>query len=337
MVAGTTKKTAFVTGASGFLGLNIVEQLASAGWEIVAFDRGPHNFDLLRRFPVELCRGDILDFPSLEAAMPNDIDAVFHIAASTSTWSAERDQQTLVNVTGTRNVLACAQAKCARRFVHTSTWSTFGLEHESIDESTPQTGGASWVNYIRSKFLAEQAVHDAAKSGLDAVVLNPCHIIGRYDARNWARLIRMVHAQTLPGIPPGSDNFCHAEEVAKAHVAAAEHGAKGENYLLPGVEASYADVIETIADLTGSVVKARKISPFSLRVVGRLSVWRAALTGKEPTLTPESVHMILHHPHIASHKAERELGYHVAPLRRMLEDACVWMAEAGLLSSEENV
>lgn len=337
MAAARMRKTAFVTGASGFLGLNIVEQLVSAGWEIVAFDRGPPNFDLLRRFPVELHRGDILDLPALEAAMPNDIDAVFHVAANTSMWSAERDRQTLVNVTGTRNVLACAQAKGARRFVHTSTWNTFGLEHESIDESTPQTGGASWVNYARSKFFAEQAVHDAAKSGFNAVILNPCHIIGRYDTRNWARLIRMVHAQTLPGIPPGSDSFCHAEAVAKAHIAAAEHGAKGENYLLPGVEASYSDVIQTIADLTGSVVKARKISPFSLRVLGRLGALRAALTGKEPNLTPESVHMILCQPHIASHKAERELGYHVAPLRRMLKDACDWMAEAGLLSPEQNV
>lgn len=337
MAADSMTKTAFVTGANGFLGLNIVEQLVSAGWEIIAFHRGAHNLDLLRRFPVELHRGDILDLPALEAAMPNGVDAVFHVAASTSTWSAERDRQTLVNVTGTRNVLACAQAKCARRFVHTSTWSTFGLEHKSIDESTPQTGGASWVNYIRSKFLAEQAVHDAAKSGFDAVILNPCHIIGRYDTQNWARLIRMVHAQTLPGIPPGSDSFCHAEAVAKAHVAAAERGAKGENYLLPGVEASYSDVIQTIADLTGSVVKARMISPFSLRVMGRLSALRAVLTGKEPTLTPEGVHMMLCQPHVASHKAERELGYRVTPLRHMLEDACNWMAEAGLLSPEQNV
>ena len=325
-------KTAFVTGGTGFLGLNLVEQLTARGWRVVALHRPTSATGRLEEFSTDLVEGDITDPESLKNAIPRGTDAVFHIAANTSIWSKHKDRQERENVRGTINMLAAARSAGAKRFVHTSTWNTYGLEHREITEATPQNGGTHWINYNRTKFLAEEAVRLAAADGLDAVILNPSHIIGRYDTNNWARMILMVSKHRLPGIPPGSGSFCHGEAVALAHIAAAEQGKTGENYLLGGADASFVEVIHEIGDLTGEEVPDKPVSAWALRFAARIIVTASALTGREPNVTPEGVAMVLEHPRIVSDKAERELGYKPASLRAMLEDAHGWLKAEGLLN-----
>ena len=62
------------------------------------------------------------------------------------------------------------------------------------------------------------------RADLARVILNPCHIIGRYDTRNWARMFGMIRREAVPGIPRTYGSFCNAEAVAQAHLAAIEHG-----------------------------------------------------------------------------------------------------------------
>ena len=77
-------KTAFVTGATGFLGTNLVDELVGQGWQVMALRRRASGVGDLQRFPVRLAEGDILDLASLRASIPEGVDAVFHLAASTS-------------------------------------------------------------------------------------------------------------------------------------------------------------------------------------------------------------------------------------------------------------
>ena len=56
-----TQKTAFVTGASGFIGVNLVDQLGRAGWHVTAMHRASSNLAYLSRFPAERVIGDITD------------------------------------------------------------------------------------------------------------------------------------------------------------------------------------------------------------------------------------------------------------------------------------
>ena len=322
---------AFVTGATGFLGLNLVEQLAAQGWRTTALHRPGADLALLKRFDPALAPGDILDPNALGRAVPEGVDAVFHCAADTSVWSRNNARQTRVNVDGTANVLAAARARGARRFVHVSTWNTFGLDRATMDETTPQTGAASWINYTRTKSLAEAAVKRANADGLPAVVVNPSHILGRYDRDGWGTLIVMVHKGTLPGVPPGAGSFCHAEAVAKALIAAALRGRPGENYLLGGADATFLEVVRVIGELTGRPVPRRPLPALVLRAAARVKAGLARISGREPDLTPEAAAMVLVHPRIVSTKAADELGYRPTALRPMIEDAWRWMRDAGRL------
>ena len=107
------KRHAFVTGASGFLGRNLIEELTRQGWEATALclPSDTVGWLQLQRPEVNVVTGDIADLASLVAAMPTCPDAVFHLAANTSSWSAHDDQQYQDNVVGTDHVLDAAVRK----------------------------------------------------------------------------------------------------------------------------------------------------------------------------------------------------------------------------------
>ena len=327
-------KTAFVTGGTGFVGLNLLEQLQSKGWQVTVLHRANSNLSRLAPFKVALTEGDITDDQSLLKAIPPKVDVVFHTAANTSVWSKNNRIQERDNVIGTRNVVRASLESGAKRLIHTSTWNTFGMVHEVMNEESPQLGFKSWINYDRTKYQAEQEVRQGIREGLDAVIINPSHIIGRYDTHNWAKVVRLIYERRLPGIPPGAGSFCHAEQVALAHIAAAEKGVCGENYLLGGTDANFVDVVRIVGELTGRKVPKRPLPAWLMKLVARVHVIRAGITGKEPDLTPEAAAMITAHPRIVSDKAERVLGYRKVPLRDMLEDSYAWLKRAGLLATD---
>jgi nucleoside-diphosphate-sugar epimerase len=324
-------KIAFVTGATGFVGLNLVEELLAQGWRVIALHRAGSDLRYLRRMAAERAIGDITDRASLLRALPQGVDGVFHVAGDTSLWSRRNAQQDRVNVEGTRNMVAGALARGARRFVHTSSISAYGMHRGRIDEHAAQLGADSPVNYQRSKYLAEEEVRAGIARGLDALILNPGAIIGAYDTHNYARLVTLVAAGRLPGVPPGSLPFCHVREVAKAHVAAFDCGRKGENYLLGGTDARLLELVREIGAATGRAVPQRPTPAWALLVMGKLGALRGVLSGRQPTLTPEMVLQATRDVSCDSAKAMRELGYRAVPLREMVHDCVQWMAAEGLL------
>jgi nucleoside-diphosphate-sugar epimerase len=265
--------------------------------------------------------------------MPQRVDAVFHVAADISMWSGHAARQTRINVEGTRHVVEAALQAGARRLVHTSTWNTYGLEQGEISEELPQLGGASRRNYDRSKLLGEEEVRTGIARGLDAVIVNPAHIIGRYDRKGWAQLIVAAHERWMPGVPPGAGTFCHAEAVARAQIAAAERGCCGANYLMSGADASFVELFAAINAVTGSRVPLRPLPAALFRLPARLSVAWAASTGKEPAMTPDGVEVAITRARVVSRRAEEELGYRPAPLAALVEDSWRWLLAEGLLEA----
>ncbi len=325
------QRTAFVTGGTGFLGLNLVEQLSAAGWRVVAAHRPSSKLDALSRFSPELAVADILDRPALEAAMPEGVDAVFHVAGDISMWSARAAEQYRINVQGTECVLAAARTRGARRFVFTSSWASYGLGDRALSESSERRGGSSPRPYARSKYDAEQAVYRACDEGLEAVILNPALIVGRYDRSGWGRTLRLIDRGRVPGAPPGAGSFCHAAEVARTHIAAAERGGVGEHYLLGGPNATFAEVFQLIGRLLDRPVPDRVLPAWLIQIAARASALRAHFTGVEPALTPAGAFVICSRPSVVSDKAERELGYRPASLEAMFTDARDWMRREGLI------
>jgi nucleoside-diphosphate-sugar epimerase len=328
-------KHAFVTGGTGFLGVNLIELLRKEGWDVTAIYRDESKTAFLKSLNVNLLPGTIDDEKTLVDAIPNGVDAVFHVAADVSFWRANNARQTSTNVDGTRNILNAALKKKVKRFVHTSSIAAYGMHKKPITEQTRKIGQNSNINYLRTKALAEEEVRKAIRAGLDAVILNPANIVGPHDAKNWGRLFQVVKDRALPGVPPGFGSFCHSVEVARAHIAAVDHGKTGENYLLGGPAASYRECFETVIKLLGVPMEINMTPPIVLKSVAVVSDFVSMFTHKYPTLTPEMAEVLCGNIVCKSDKAEKVLNYKVVSLEQMFGDCYEWLISNNRMTRPE--
>lgn len=325
-------KTAFVTGGTGFLGINLIDRLIAAGWDVTALHRPSSDLRHLCTRSVKLAPGDITDRASLQEAMPEGLDGVFHVAGNLSLDARGDEEQARVNVEGTRNMAEVAMTKNAGRFIHTSSVAAFGMHPNTITEETPSISAESPINYLRTKKSAEDEIDRAIGNGLDAVILNPANILGPYDNSGWASLIMLVAKRKLPGIGPGGGNFCDVTEVANAHIAAYEKGRTGERYLLGGPKASFLEFTQLCEKLVGGRAPKRAFSPRMLNIISHIMYWPARLTGRKADLTPEAAALTSGSVVVDSSKAERELDYRQVPLEEMVRASAAWLTEQGLLA-----
>ncbi|MBT5674319.1 MAG: NAD-dependent epimerase/dehydratase family protein [Rhodospirillaceae bacterium] len=308
-----TQKTAFVTGASGFIGVNLVDQLGRAGWHVTAMHRASSNLAYLSRFPAERVIGDITDAASLDTVMPDGLDAVFHVAGNVSFDAAGDAAQNDDNIIGTRNMVATAIKKNARRFIHTSSGASWGLQDNiEINEESASNVDSIAINYFRTKKRAEEEALKGLELGLDVVVVNPANVVGPFDGVIWGPFIQAVAKGELATVGTGGAAFCHVEEVARAHIAAFDKGTRGGKYLLAGAQASFAEVGRTVAELVGGTAPI-------------------ASSERDPGMSPEMFNLMSLNQVIDCSKAVRELGFKPVSLKDMYADLATWMRAEGLL------
>lgn len=320
-------RTAFVTGATGFVGINLVRELCARGWQVRALRRAEADVSPLAGVDIEWVDGDVRDRAAVFRAMPAAPDAVFHVAASTNMWRLRDEEQYAVNVVGTGNVVDAALWRQARRFVHTSSVAAFGpRDGDVLREDQPSRAADHWVSYFRTKWLAERQVEDGVRRGLDAVILNPGNILGPYELRNWSRFLRLVASGGLLGMLPGAAPWSHVRSIVDMHLAAFERGRTGHRYLLGAVTASYAEVAAELHRLVGGKRPPRAAPPWLLALTSRVAELLSFVTRRSPQITPASAHLTSIRYACDCAKAVAELGYQEATLGEMVRDTHAWMA-----------
>jgi len=79
--------TAFLSGATGFVGSNLARELLRQGWHTHVLVRDDSLLGEIKGLPVSIHQGDLTDRQSVMEAIPQQVDAVFHVGASTNFWS----------------------------------------------------------------------------------------------------------------------------------------------------------------------------------------------------------------------------------------------------------
>ena len=321
---------AFVTGATGFLGFNLVLELLDRDWIVTALHRRGSDTSRLEALEgVSLVEGSLENQRSLEKAIPRNTDALFHVAGDTSLWRGHRQRQVRTNVDGTSHITRAALARGVGRFIHTSSIAAYGLHEGRVRETTFSNALASGIDYMITKYRAEQIVAFAWEQGLDAVTLQPAHIVGPWDDNGWSRTFRLVLEEKLPGIPPGRGSWCHVREVARCHVEAFHRGKGGEKYLLGGPSATFVEVFRIIGELTGKPVPSKPVPAIALKAWAGMLDLASRFTGREPSVTPAAVAIVSANETCDATRAREELGYREIPVRTMFEDCWNWMKESG--------
>jgi len=316
---------AFVTGGTGFVGLNLIHELLEQEWRVTALYRPTSSLKYVGRLPIKIVEGDVTDIDSLRIGMPEGLDAVFHVAGNTNTWSRLNAPQTRDNVVGPANMSVVALEKNAHRFVHTSSIAAYGLHDARVDETTLENASTSWINYPRTKAAGEREIRRAIDDGLDAVIVNPANVVGAYDFHNWSTMLWIADRGRLYGAPPGRGSFCCVKQVARAHIAAFERGRTGENYLLGGTDASYFEAARIACELVGRRAPSRPTPGWVMWAAARAMTWSHPIHRRRSPLTPEAAELTTRDMLCSNEKAARELGHHPVPLEEMFRECHAWM------------
>lgn len=324
--------TAFVTGASGFVGANLVRVLLDRGWRVRALVRG--DAPSLDGLDVERVRGDLFA-PELTAAM-RGCDAVFHVAATYSLWRRDREALTHANIDGTRSVLAAARAAGVPRTVHTSSVAAIGVRPDGAPaDETYQSPPQRLIGaYKRSKYFAEREVRRAVEAGQDVVVVNPTTPVGPWDAKPTPTgqiIVRFLRGR-MPAYVDTGLNVVDVRDVAVGHVLAYERGVAGQRYILGHENLTLRTLLGRLAALTGRPaprLRLPHVVPLAYAALGEYVLARA---GVEPDVSVESVQMARQRMFYDAQKAVRELGFPQSPVAPALADAVSWFEDHGYVT-----
>lgn len=324
---------ALVTGATGFVGANLVEALNQHGWAVRALRRQSSSLKALEELTYESSIGDVNEPSSLRAAMQG-MDVVFHVAASADYWRSSTEKMMRVNVDGTRNVLQAAAAAGVRRVVFTSSCASLGKPSfgQMLDERAQFNLRPNQFPYGYSKHLAEAIVQEFVEQGLDAVIINPAVVMGPRDV-NLISSSMIVEAakRSIPFVPPGGVSVVDVADVCEAHIAAAERGQTGERYILTGENLTYAQLFNTIADVVGRPRPRITLPGAVFRAAAYPIDFIRNTLGRELPLNSEQVRFSAETFWFDSSKARREIGLTTRPFVETVKRTYEWYLKQGYI------
>jgi len=330
----------FVTGASGFIGANLVHELVARGHRVKALLRPGSNLRELKGADFERFEGDLSDRDALARGM-RGCEWCFHAAASYHLWLSDYAPMFAANVDGTRNVLEVAAEAGCSRIVYTSTVGCIGLPNAvngtvtPTDETTPVSEVEMYTDYKLSKWKAELIARELAAKGVPVVMVNPSAPVGPRDVKPTptGRIIVDFLNRRMPAFVDTGLNWVHVRDVAVGHILAAEKGRVGERYILGNAEGNWTmiEALKVLAEISG--VPAPKIQvPYVVALAAaHTGEMLSRLTGKPPRAPLAGVRMAKHKMFFSPAKAIRELGLPQTPPKQALADAVDWFRENGYI------
>jgi dihydroflavonol-4-reductase len=316
-----------VTGATGHIGNVLVRKLIAAGQAVRVLILPGEDTLPLQDLLLEMVTGDVLNPQSLRQAMQG-VTRVFHLAGIISILPGRNPLVHRVNVDGTKNIISEARQAGVQRLIYTSSIHAIQRAPEGIriDERLPFDPQNSAGEYDRSKAEASLAVQDAARQGMDTVIVCPTGVIGPNDYRGseLGQLILDCVEQKTQFYVDGAYDFVDVRDVAEGLIQAAEKGRSGETYILSGEKISVRKIIDTLWNLTGRRF-ARIYIPFSLaRFAARFTPLIYIHRKVKPRFTSYSLETLRSNADISHAKATAELGYQPRGLMETIADTVDW-------------
>lgn len=303
-----------VTGATGFLGKYLTEQLLADGYEVLALGRNKAAGEVLERMGAIFCPGDFTDKEAC-ATYFKDVEYVVHAGALSTVWGTwEAFYNT--NVAGTKTVCELCLEYGVKRMVYISSPSIYsGKEHRFDIKESEYDKGNELNFYIKSKILSEEVIREFDKKGLDTVTLRPRGLIGIGDT---SLIPRILNANGKIGIPlfHGGENYVDitcVENVAYAVALALKApGVKGDVFnITNGEPMRFKVILEQFLAAIDEEPKYLKL-PFGLAYgIASLieTIYRVFRKKGEPMLTRYTVCTLAFSQTLDITKAKEKLGY----------------------------
>jgi len=333
----------FVTGATGFIGTKLVNELIRKGHTVHALTRAKSNREGLDHERITLMQGDIMDFNSLLAGMQG-CTHIFHLAAYAKNWAPDPKIFYDHNITGMRNVFEAARQTGIQRVVWTSTIVTFGPTAPGVvgDETMQRITRHYYTEYEETKAIAEQAALKRAEEGFPVVIVNPTRVYGPgklTEGNSVSLMIDQYDRGKIPillnnGINIG--NYALVDDLVRGHILAMENGRIGERYIIGGENASLKRFFEFVDEVSGKKHFQINLPPKAGLAYGSIQKFVAEKFGIYPQITTGWVETFLQDWAYSCAKAERELGYTFTPLREGIRLTYEWILQQRQLKKNKS-
>jgi dihydroflavonol-4-reductase len=312
-----------VTGATGFLGSEVANQLIQRGEEIRCIKRANSVIpDLLLPFQIEWVEADMMDVFALEDAL-KDVTQVYHCAAWVSLKQADKKPMINTNVTGTANLVNLCMANNTR-LVHVSSIAAIGLakpgelitENHHLDLATENDG------YAISKLESEMEVWRGIAEGLDAIIVNPSIIIGPNAGTLGSGQLFETVRKGLKVYTHGSSGLVDVQDVAKCMIALMNSDIHAERYIISAENRDYKQLTTEIANCFGVQSPSTYAKPWMMGLAWRAAAVLALITGKAPLLDKVSAQAATMNRDYDNSKIKKAIGIEFKPLSDTIKEVC---------------
>lgn len=339
-------RTAFVTGATGLLGNNLVRALLAKDVTVRALvrsrDKAKQQFPSLS---IELVEGDINQTETFAQQLAG-VDIIFHTAAyfrNNYQGGKHWPQLYATNVVGTARLLEASYQAGVRRFVHTSSTATLRAKPGELADESMLRDEREADDYQRSKILADREVLKFLEAHSDfwAAFVLPGWIHGPGDLgpTSAGQTVLDYLNRRRPGVPPGGFSVVDARDVADGLIRVAERGKRGGRYIIAGRPMTMAEVFATLEKVSAIPSPRSKVPLAALYIIGALSELRARLSRKPALISWATVQLIAREGDRNKYdhsKSERELGIRFRSVEQTFRDEIEWFRAQGLIANSGN-
>lgn len=323
------KRIFLVTGAAGHLGGTLVRMLLRRGETvrglILPTEQG------IDGKTIRYIRGDVRDKESLRPLF-EDLQGqeayVIHTAGIIDISEAVSPLMRQVNVDGTKNIISLCEEYPIKRLLYVS--SVHAIPEKDQLGVLTEVGHFSpdlvMGGYAKTKAEATQAVLDAVKEGLDAVVVHPSGILGPYDnsSNHLVQMIKDYITGKLPACVRGGYDFVDVRDVASGCLKALSAGKRGECYILSNRHYEVKDVLKIAKGFCHGrrlPVLPMWMAKAAAPLFEAVSKWRK----ERPLYTRYSLYTLHSNDRFSHDKATHDLGYRPRDLKQTIRDTVLWL------------
>lgn len=314
-----------VTGATGFLGSEVVKQLAQQGNHVRCTRRSTSKMPAyLQSYQqaIEWVEADLLDIFALENSL-DGITQVYNCAAWVSLRQADKEPMIYTNVTGTANLVdLCRQNGI--RMVHVSSVAAVGdaKPGELITENHHLDQAAETDGYAISKLESEMEVWRGIAEGLEAVIVNPSIIIGPNAGTEGSGALFEKIRKGLKFYTLGTGGFVDVEDVAKCMILLMNSAVSGERFIVSAENCDYKSLTAKIAGAFGIDPPSTLVQPWIMELAWRLAAFAGAITRSAPSVDKVSAKAASLTKKFDNGKVKKATGLEFKPLNRSIIEVC---------------